>query len=435
MVADTSRQPQITGDADAIDVLILDAVTRQSLACARSLGRAGLRVALGESVSSLHPSSPLPAFRSRYCSAAVVLPAIEDSRAYSAGVLDFVRARRPRVVLPAGDSAIAALVPLRGQLRALGAALAVSPDSSLEVANDKSRTLEVAASLGIRGPKSIPVDTLDDLPAVVAELGFPFVLKPTVSWMEETNQRVLPIEVVDKDEATVALDGLFAAGARVLAQEFIAGRRERVTLFMVDGDVRASCAHEALRMTVPFGAVSALRETIPLTADIGDASVRLARAMGIAGPCETEFRRDAAGRPVLMEINARLAGTLETTLLAGIDIPVLTWRWASGQDVERVEGYRAGVRTRWLHGDLKWLVLTFLRPGRPDSLRRGQALWLFLTEFARTRHYDFADMRDPRPAVTRAGNVAAALMRLARRPGARPSPVSSPSKGERVSSR
>jgi len=413
MVADVSRQPQSTGDADAIDVLILDAVTRQSLACARSLGRAGLRVALGESVSSLHPSSPLPAFRSRYCSRALVLPAIEQASAYSAAVLEFVGAYRPRVVLPAGDSAIAALVPLRGQLSALGCTLAVSSDASLEIANDKSRTLQVAAGLGIRGPKSIPVEILDDLSGVVAELGFPFVLKPTISWMEETNQRVLPVEVVDKDEATVALEELFAAGARVLAQEFIGGRRERVTLFLADGEVRASCAHEACRMTVPFGAVSALRETIPLTPDIGDASVRLAGAMGIAGPCEVEFRRDAAGRPVLMEINARLAGTLETTLLAGIDIPLLTWQWASGQEVRRAGGYRVGVRTRWLHGDLKWLVLTFLRPGRPDSVPRGQALRLFLTEFARTRHYDFVDLRDLRPAVARAGNVAASLGRLA----------------------
>jgi predicted ATP-grasp superfamily ATP-dependent carboligase len=430
MVAGIRRQPQSAGDADAIDVLILDAETRQSLACARSLGRAGLRVALGESVSLLHPPLPLPAFRSRYCSTAVVLPAIEESSAYAAGVLDFVRARRPRVVLPAGDSAIAALVPLRGQLSALGCTLAVSPDSSLEIANDKSRTLQVAASLGIRGPKSIPVDNLGDLPAVVAELGFPFVLKPTVSWMEETNQRVLPVEVVDKDEATAALEWLFAAGARVLAQEFIAGRRERVTLFLVDGDVRASCAHEACRMTVPFGAVSALRETIPLTPDIGDASVRLARAIGVAGPCEVEFRRDGAGQPVLMEINARLAGTLETTLLAGIDIPMLTWRWASGQEVERVNGHRAGIRTRWLHGDLKWLVLTLLRPGRPDSVPRGQAVRLFLTEFARTRHYDFVDVRDPRPVVARAGNVAASLIRLAR--ARRLATVSSPSKGEPV---
>ena len=74
-----------------------------------------------------------------------------------------------------------------------------------------------------------------------------------------------------------------------------------------------------------------------------------------------------------------------------------------------------GVRTRWLHGDLQWLVLTFLRPGRPDSVPRGRALLLFLAEFARTRHYDFMDWRDPRPALARAGNVAASLVRLARR--------------------
>jgi hypothetical protein len=54
------------GALDSYDILILDAAYKQSLASARSLGRAGLRVALGECFAEHDSSLPVPAFRSRY---------------------------------------------------------------------------------------------------------------------------------------------------------------------------------------------------------------------------------------------------------------------------------------------------------------------------------------------------------------------------------
>ena len=60
--------------------------------------------------------------------------------------------------------------------------LAVASDAALEIANDKVRTLEVATKLDIAYPKSIPVNGVEDLRAAEAEFGYPFVLKPTVSW-------------------------------------------------------------------------------------------------------------------------------------------------------------------------------------------------------------------------------------------------------------
>ena len=94
--------------------------------------------------------------------------------------------------------------------------------------------------------------------------------------------------------------------------------------------------------------------------------MRLAKTIGLEGPCEVEFRRDADGRPLLMEINARLAGTMENAIQSGVDFPLMTWQWASGQPVSRVENYRTGVRTRWLHGDMRWLDENLRRNGLPE---------------------------------------------------------------------
>jgi predicted ATP-grasp superfamily ATP-dependent carboligase len=382
------------------DVLVLDANYKQSVAIARSLGRAGLRVAMGDSVDEYPAWLTLSAFRSRYSAHTMALPSYaNDGAQFGAAVVEFVRANPTRVVLPTGDASIAALMPLRNQLATLGCVLAIASDAALEIANDKDRTLEIAAKLGIETPTSIQMDTLDDLPAATAQLGFPFVLKPTVSWTGQAAERVRPIEVVDKAEAMDAMRHFMAAGARVLAQQLACGRREGVTLFVVDDEIIASFAHLEHRTTPPLGGASVVRESIPLPNDIYTASIELVRAVGLQGPCEVEFRRDADNRPLLMEINARLTGTVENAMIAGIDFPLMTWQWATGLPAQKTDKYRNGIRMRWLRGDLRWLRENYGRVGRPDSVPRRRALFTFLAEFTRTRHYDFWDWRDPGPAV------------------------------------
>jgi biotin carboxylase len=237
------------------------------------------------------------------------------------------------------------------------------------------------------------------LPAAIAELGFPFVLKPTMSWTGKHPQRLTPADVLTEAEAVEVTESFLGAGSGVLAQQFASGRREGVTLLIAGGDVLASCGHVAHRTTPPLGGASVVRESIQVPPDLLDASVRLAKAIGIEGPCEVEFRRDAEGRPLLMEINPRLAGTLENALRSGVDVPLMTWRWAAGLEVQPVADHRVGVRTRWLVGDLAWVARNSQRAGRPDSVPVARSLWIFASEFFRSRYYDFFDLRDVRPGI------------------------------------
>jgi len=288
-------------------------------------------------------------------------------------------------------------VPVREQLAALGCVLALGPDSALEVANDKDRTLEVARKLGIDQPETMRMDSIDELPAVLAEFEFPFVLKPTTSWTGQSDSRIVPVEVINRDEAVAATEKFLAAGSGVLAQQWACGRREGVTLFVVDGEVLAACGCVAHRTSPQLGGASVMRESIAIPPDIYSAAVRLATTIGMQGVCEVEFRRDARNRALLMEINARLAGTIENAVQSGIDFPLMIWQWATGLPVDRVEDYRTGVRTRWLHGDTRWLRDNQRRAGRPDSVSRARGLWTYASEFARTRHYDCFDRHDLGP--------------------------------------
>jgi predicted ATP-grasp superfamily ATP-dependent carboligase len=395
----------MAGRPEVFDVLILDATNKQSLTATRCLGRAGLRVALGESASQYRPHLP-SSFRSRYCARSVTLANyLTDPARYVDSIVTFVRAHRVRVVLPTGDASIAALAPHRERFAELGCTLAVAPDAALEIANDKARTLEIAAKLGIAYPASVQVHGLDELRAAEADFGYPFVLKPTVSWTGKGADRCVPVDVAGEAEALEVTRCFLETGAGVLAQQWACGRREGVTLFIVGGEVVASCGHVAHRTSPPLGGASVVRESIAVPWEILDASVRLAQAIGLEGTCEVEYRRDANGRPLLMEVNARLAGTLENAVKAGVDFPLMIWQQSTGQPVRPARTYRTGVRTRWLHGDLRWLRENRERAGRPDSISAARAAWVFATEFARTRYYDYFDRGDLGPALAEIGNM------------------------------
>jgi predicted ATP-grasp superfamily ATP-dependent carboligase len=416
-----SQLPPISGPdrrSRPYDALVLDAACRQSLAIIRSLGRSGLRVAAGACSAECHPSSPVIGFRSRYPVQRIVLPSFAtDPDAYGASVVSFVRNWPTLVVIPATDESIAALLPRRQELSSLGCTLALTSDQSFSLASDKDRTLALARDLGVAHPRTIPVRSIDEIPTVLSELGLPAVLKPNASCVEGEESRLYATEVVSENEAVAATRRFLDAGVEVLAQELATGQREGVTLLVVDGRPRAIFGHVEYRTTPALGGASVIRESVPVAPDLREASIRLARAIGIEGPCGVEFRRDAEGRPLLMEVNARMAGTVETAVRCGVDLPLMAWRWARGLSVDDVATYRTGLRMRWLRGDMRWLRDNHHRVGRPDSLSRGRALQTFATDFLRVRHYDCMSWRDISPFVAEMTTTLRSVANSPRRQG------------------
>lgn len=381
------------------DILILDAESKIALTSARSLARAGLRVALGWAAGQYRANRKPPSLYSRYCRRAVELPDYTvNPVAFIDAIAEFVREHRVTVVLPVGDATVALSAPHRERFAELGCTIAVPSDAALDIATDKVRTLEVADKLGIDYPKSLPVTCVEDLRAAEAAFGYPFVVKPSISWTGRAAERVHPTEVVNEAEALRSTESYLATGCEVIAQQMATGLRESISLFIADGQMLAYCGAAALRTTPPLGGVSVMRQSVPVDEELLTASVNLATTIGLEGACEVEFRRDASGKPLLMEINPRLAGTLENAMRAGVNFPLLIWQQATGQRVQPVRSYKAGVRTRWLSGDMRWAWDNVFQYGRPDTVSPARSIWTFTSEFFRTRYYDYVDIRDMGPA-------------------------------------
>ncbi len=387
---------------ETYDALVLDAALRQSLATVRSLGRQGLRVAVAEVAHVLEESPYVPAFSSRWCRHAHILPAFKrDTDQFAADLKRFLLSTDTRVLMTASDGTLAIIRQHREELeRATRVALA--QEEALAIAVDKERTLAIAAGMGIAVPRGVPLRAADEVTEAIREVGLPAVVKPVESWQVGQGVRLICQLVTTHEEARQVVEELTQSGGLVLFQQFLPGRREAINFLYAGGEMYARFAQWAKRTQPPLGGTSVYRQSIVLPPDIGEQAERLVREIALEGYSEVEFRRDACGKPYLMEINPRLSASIEVAIRAGVDFPYLLYKWACGERLQRIEGYQTGRWMRFLEGDLRATVQAIKQRGRPGVTPPLRAIAEFVAASCVPTSYDYVDWSDPRPMWTAA---------------------------------
>jgi predicted ATP-grasp superfamily ATP-dependent carboligase len=383
----------------AYDALILDAALRQSLVAVRSLGHRGLRVAALEVSDILEKLKYIPTFSSRWCLQSYIAPEFQcDTDPFITYLLELIDTTGVSVLIPSADGSLATLRQHREVIEQR-ARLAIAKEAALDAAINKDQTLEIATRLGLGVPRGVVLKSASEVGEAVREIGLPAVVKPVESWLwgEQHGVRLICMLVTTPDEARKAVEELTQEGGTVLFQQFLAGRREAVSLFYAHGKMYARFAQWAKRTQPPLGGTSVFRQSIALPDDITEQSERLVREIELEGYSEVEFRRDSEGKPYLMEINPRLSASIEVAVRAGVDFPYLLYQWAKGERIDCVEGYRIGGWMRYLEGDLLTTFQAILERGRPGVTPPTQAVFEFIASFFVPTGYDYFDWRDPLP--------------------------------------
>jgi predicted ATP-grasp superfamily ATP-dependent carboligase len=390
--------PNSRDGSGPFDVLVLDASYRQAVAAIRSLGRAGLKVA---AVASRSEAAWAPGLQSRWCRAPIIVPDLEEGAdANVAAIIAALDASPARMTLPSHDGTIQALRGRRCDLERR-TFLPLASEAGLDIAISKTRTLALAQQLGIAVPRSILVTSASEVGAALDEVGSPAVVKPVSSWgkREGLGLRLNSQLVVTQSEAVEAVDHIAESGFPSLIQQWLPGRRDAVTFFKTGETIWARFVQTSYREFPPLGGSSVFYESLPLLQELVAPAEQLVRAADLDGCSMVEFRRDHQNRPVLMEVNARLAGSLSLAIAAGIDFPRLLYAWAIGEPLHEVKAYRVGLRHRWIVGDLWNLKTTLESSGRPDHPSRGRALTTFFADFwRRPATWDGIHLDDLRPA-------------------------------------
>jgi predicted ATP-grasp superfamily ATP-dependent carboligase len=374
-----------------VKLLVTDADTRAALAATRALGRTHRVHVAGEGRRSLAGASRFAAARHR------VADPLADPEGFRGDVRRLVASQEIELVLPVTDAATRALIGSRNEL---GAARLLAPSAQAYArASDKQALAALAPQAGLATPRGGTARSLGDALALAHELGFPLFVKPVVSLVQDAGGRLCKPAVLRVEDAA-SLPAAFeraAAGGEALLQRSVDGWGEGLSLLRWEGRTFAAFGHRRLREMPPGGGVSVLAESIAVDAARLRGVESLLDAFGYDGLAMAEFKNDGR-RAVLIEINARLWGSLQLAIDAGVDFPSLFVAAASGTRCEALSGYRTGVRLRSELGDLDH-ALALARgkgaPGSPAGIRA--ALRVALRPAGPDCRWELLRREDPRP--------------------------------------
>jgi predicted ATP-grasp superfamily ATP-dependent carboligase len=383
-----------------IDVLLLDGNSNQAVACVRSLARAGHRVFVGADTSwSKAAWSRYSSEGFRYCSPE------RDCEAFVSSIVEQTRLRPGALILPLTDRTSVPLSSAREQVTESGGRMVLPPHASLMHALDKWRTRELATSLGIASPRSALVNDEWTAVEVARTFFYPVVLKAHVSlevhsggWTRSTPT---PLYARTAEEFLAAYQRLAAQASSVVVQEFIEGEGAGYFALMCHGEVRAEFAHRRLRDLHPTGSGSTLRVSAAISPQMRDAGLALLRALNWHGVAMIEFRVRPDGSPVFLEINGRFWQSLALPIHAGVDFPRLLAELAQYGDTTGPTAYTAGVRCRWLFGDLCHLLEVWKGApvGYPGKFPRRLPQTYAVLRPTRNTHHDNFAWSDPLPEL------------------------------------
>jgi predicted HAD superfamily phosphohydrolase YqeG len=155
-----------------------------------------------------------------------------------------------------------------------------------------------------------------------------------------------------------AVDLASARKKELLVSEYLPGREYTVDCL---NDLNGNLILANPRLRGKLGAGIALGSRDDGRSDLVEACGRISGALPIEGPWFAQFKEDASGAPVLVEVNARIAGSGGFTRLSGANIPLMSVFMFMGNEV-RVPQIRHGLTVNrslasWVEGALfTWVI-------------------------------------------------------------------------------
>jgi len=378
-------------------ILVLDGDMVPSLSICRSLRRRGCEVDLAS-----HTSKPLAGYSNSIVAQFTYPHPLESPDAFIDWLMQHVTANHYDLVVPLTERILVPLSRARGNFRHVKLAM---PDSQgLEVALDKSRTLELAKDLGIPVPGGVYVESVEELAVLGKSLAFPVVIKPARS-IGSAGGAASQLQVsyaFDHSELEAGCAHALRFGP-VLLQEYFSGQGVGVELIAREGEIAYSFQHLRLHEVPLTGGGSSLRKSVPVMPDLLEASKKLISALNWNGVAMVEFKYEpGSGRFCLMEINGRFWGSLPLAVAAGADFPSMLLDLELEGTITPCRPYRENIYCRLLSRDLYWYEAV-LRSDTESRIVKVPSGWQVLRElglFFNLRHrFDVQSITDPVPGL------------------------------------
>lgn len=313
------------------------------------------------------------------------------------------------LLVPPSDLSVAALAEHKEDLSQLGYVVAAPDWDIVRTCLDKSATYAFARAHGVSAPATVLINQPADLERFGIEIGFPGVLKPTVSHRYKAVFGRKWTRVDSMDQALTHYRAARAAGLEMVVQELIPGDElcgaNYNAYFWDDGACVEMTAAKIRNSPAETGSPSVVvSRKIP---ELADAGRRLLSALRYRGFANVEFKRDPRdGEYKLIEINARHNLSSMLAIRCGVSFPWLEYQHRMCGVPPTMCDYEQDVYWIDITRDLK-SCLSYLRRG-DYSVRR------FIEPYLSRPVFAVASRRDPRPAAIRAAQTLRQVQRMVR---------------------
>ena len=391
-------------------VLVTDGETRAGVAAVRGLAEAGFAV-----TSAAAQGRIAPAHWSRAVTQRVRTPdPLWDEAAFLAALEEAVRGHDIDVLMPGSDASLLAVSRGRARLEA-HVRIGLPPPGDVWRALDKVELTAVAARHGLQSPRTVICQGAADALAAADDLGYPVLVKPPRSVIEQGSMRQRSGSELAADAAELqALIELF--GGEGLVQQRVAGALVSFGGVLAHGRLLGEAVSRYRRTWRPGVGNACYSQTIDAPPALRDRVVSLLTDLGWEGLFELELIEAQGGAWHAIDVNPRPYGSMALAIGAGANLPAIWCRHLLGQPVTESRA-TAGLRYRWTDADLR-NGLWELRGGRPAAAARVLSVHRHVV-------HPFGRRRDPGPGMARVAEVGAeAARRAARRsPGGEPTVI------------
>jgi predicted ATP-grasp superfamily ATP-dependent carboligase len=372
-----------------VPVLVTDGWVRTSYDVIESLGRRGIPVHV------VDRSKFAMCRYSRFTKSFHVVPNYyTEPEAYVLAVADVARKVGARVLIPGHED----IVTLAANLDALppGIGFAHPGHGKLRTANNKWEVTKICNKLGVPCAESFIPESFEDLNAHAARLEYPAVIKTRMG-----NAGKGVAIVADKQELIARYSDIITKFSIPrdnwpMVQEYLGTDICGVCMIYEKGRLVASSAETYLRSKE----ANKFSTTTWRVSTYDPVSVencrKVADLLEWHGVIHFDMIRDPkTGVGKITEINPRLWGTIMIAIAAGVDFPYMLYELAlTGKISDPPQGYRDGVYSRWVLGELIG-VLNLAKRKAPSSVKLRELREIVRAPFKGTT--DDLRLSDPLP--------------------------------------
>jgi D-aspartate ligase len=320
-----------------------------ALTLTRALGRENIDVV------RVHPNHLDYSLLSKYCNSIEISPNCCDSEdALTKFLLELAeKYSGQRVLIPASDDCSLYLAKHEDEL-SKKFILSNPSARSMERMNNKRLQYELAADVGVPIPETYFPKSYQEVVELSKQLrDFPYIIKPLEAqkWRLDKYSVVTDgkkaIEVNTGQELIDQYKRIATHDTCLMIQEVIAGRDEHLYTFLaycsMDVKPLAYCIRSKLRQSpVDFGYCTATVSCHNDTVD--DYGRRLLRESDYVGIVGIEFKYDERSDSYkLIEINTRPVNTTGLAIGCGVNLPVIAYRDAIGDQPHAVTDWKDGI--------------------------------------------------------------------------------------------